>query len=145
MRTDHLQHYMETKTRSRSAWTDRLETKLRKGICEQWFFAKSYWETRPNKEEKDLQKEAESTLVNAQMLTLHSNATVYGIYSLCRMTECGRWDYNVKKVSNFPFPSWDVKNQTLTGREYFNYSQQGRVWLVTSRLRTEKSLTFFTV
>ncbi len=32
---------------------------------------------------------------------------------------------------------------TLPGREYFNYSRPGRVWLVTSRLGTGKSLTFF--
>ncbi len=30
-----------------------------------------------------------------------------------------------------------------TGREYFNYSLPGRLWLVTSRLGTGKSLAFF--
>ena len=30
-------------------------------------------------------------------------------------------------------PKRDVTNQTLTGREFLNYSRRGRVWLVTSR------------
>ncbi len=33
--------------------------------------------------------------------------------------------------------------QTIPDREQLNYSSPGRVWLVTSRLRTGKSLTFF--
>ncbi len=40
-------------------------------------------------------------------------------------------------------PSGISSYQTLTGREKFNYSRPGRVWLVTSRLRTAKSQTFF--
>jgi hypothetical protein len=48
-----------------------------------------------------------------------------------------------KMVSDFPGPNLDVTNQTLPGREKFNYSRQGRVWIVTSRLGTGKSLTFF--
>jgi hypothetical protein len=47
------------------------------------------------------------------------------------------------KVSDFPIPRWDVTNQTLFGRELLNLSPPGRVWLVTSWLRTGKSLTFF--
>ncbi len=43
----------------------------------------------------------------------------------------------VKKVSR------NVINHTLSGREYLNYSRPGRVWWVTSRLGTGKSLTFF--
>jgi hypothetical protein len=50
-----------------------------------------------------------------------------------------------KKVSDFPVPSRDVTNQTLPERELLNYSPPGRVWLVTFRLGTRKSLTFFTV
>ncbi len=34
-------------------------------------------------------------------------------------------------------------DQTLPGREQFNYSRPGRVWSVTSQLGTEKSVTFF--
>jgi hypothetical protein len=51
--------------------------------------------------------------------------------------------YTVKKVSDFPVPSRDVTNQTLSGGEQFNYSRPGRVWLVTSQLGTGKSLAFF--
>jgi hypothetical protein len=51
----------------------------------------------------------------------------------------------VKKVIDIPVSSRDVTNQTLSGREYLNYCRQGRVWLVTSRLGTGKSGTFFTV
>jgi hypothetical protein len=53
--------------------------------------------------------------------------------------------YTVKKGNNFPVLSRDVTNETLSGRELFNYSRPGRVWLVTSRLGTGKSLPFFTV
>ncbi len=35
--------------------------------------------------------------------------------------------------SGFPVPSRDVTNQTLPGREKFNYSRPGRLWSVTSR------------
>jgi hypothetical protein len=51
--------------------------------------------------------------------------------------------YAVKKLNDFPVPSRDVTNQTLPCREKFNYSRPGRVWLVTSRLGTGKSFTFF--
>ncbi len=51
------------------------------------------------------------------------------------------WKYTVKKVSG----SLDVTYQTLPGRELLNYSQPGRLWLVTSRLGTRKTMTFFTV
>ncbi len=51
--------------------------------------------------------------------------------------------YTVKKVSHFPVLSRDVINQTLPSRELLNYSRPGRVWLVTSRLGTGKSITFF--
>ncbi len=51
--------------------------------------------------------------------------------------------YTVKKFGDFPVPSQDVTNQTLTGSEKLNYSQPGRVWLVTFRLETGKLLTFF--
>ncbi len=37
----------------------------------------------------------------------------------------------------------DVTNQTLPSREKFYYSWPGRVWFLTSRLVTGKSLTFF--
>ena len=49
----------------------------------------------------------------------------------------------VKKVIGFPVPSRDVTNQTHPGRELLNYFRRGRVWLVTSRLGTVKSITFF--
>ncbi len=46
-------------------------------------------------------------------------------------------------VNDFPVPSRDVTNQILPDREKLNCSRPGRVWLVTSRLGTGKSLTFF--
>jgi hypothetical protein len=52
--------------------------------------------------------------------------------------------YTVKK-GDFTVPSWDITNQTLPGREKFNYSRPGWVWVVTSRLVTGKSIIFFTV
>ncbi len=48
-----------------------------------------------------------------------------------------------KKVIVFPVPSRDATNQTLPGWEFLNYSRRGRVWLVTSRLGTGKTITFF--
>jgi hypothetical protein len=48
-----------------------------------------------------------------------------------------------KKGSNFPGFSQDVTNQTHPGRELLKYSPPWRFWLVTSRLGTGKSLTFF--
>jgi hypothetical protein len=55
----------------------------------------------------------------------------------------GKEQYTVKKVIVFPVPSRDVTNQTLPGREKFNYSRPGRFWLVTSRQGTGKTITFF--
>jgi hypothetical protein len=49
----------------------------------------------------------------------------------------------VKKVNDFPVPSRDVTNQTLSGRELLNYSRPGRIWYVTSWLGSGKSGTFF--
>jgi hypothetical protein len=49
----------------------------------------------------------------------------------------------VKKGYRFSRPSRDVTYQTPPGRELFNYSQPERVWLVTSRLGTKKTITFF--
>jgi hypothetical protein len=51
----------------------------------------------------------------------------------------------LKKIIVFPVPSRGVTNQTLSGRELLNYSRPGRVWLVTSRLGTGKTIIFFTV
>jgi hypothetical protein len=48
-----------------------------------------------------------------------------------------------KKVSGFPVRSRDVTNQTLPGLESLNYSLPVRVWLVTYRLGTGKSITSF--
>ena len=48
-----------------------------------------------------------------------------------------------KKFRDFSVPSRDVTNQTLPGKELFNYSRPGKVCLVTSRVRPGKSLTFF--
>jgi hypothetical protein len=53
------------------------------------------------------------------------------------------YTYTVKKVSDFPVPSRDVTYKALPGREKFNYSWPGKVWLVISWLGTGKSLTFF--
>ncbi len=50
-----------------------------------------------------------------------------------------------KNVTDFSIPNRDVTNQTLPGLEFFNYSRPWRVWLVTSRLGTGKTITFFTV
>jgi hypothetical protein len=41
------------------------------------------------------------------------------------------------------FPSPAGMSLTLSRREQFNYSRPGRVWLVTSRLGTGKSINFF--
>jgi hypothetical protein len=35
------------------------------------------------------------------------------------------------------------KNLIVPGREKFNYSRPGKIWSVTSRLGTEKLITFF--
>jgi hypothetical protein len=51
--------------------------------------------------------------------------------------------YTVKKVCGFPFCSRVVTNKTLPDRELCNYSRPGRVWLMTSRLGTGKSITHF--
>ncbi len=48
-------------------------------------------------------------------------------------------------VSGYPVPSGDVTNQTSPGRVIIKFSRPGRFWLVTSRLRTGKPPTFFTV
>ncbi len=54
-----------------------------------------------------------------------------------------RWKaYTVKKVTDFSVPGRDVSNQTLPGLELFNYSPPEKVWLVTSRPGTGKSVTF---
>jgi hypothetical protein len=47
----------------------------------------------------------------------------------------------------FPVPSRDVTlaNKTLPDRELLNYSRTERVWFVTSRLGTGKTINFFTV
>jgi hypothetical protein len=50
-----------------------------------------------------------------------------------------------KRLLIFPSPAGMSSNQTLPGREYFNYCRPGRVWLVTSQLGMGKSRTFFTV
>jgi hypothetical protein len=50
--------------------------------------------------------------------------------------------YTVERVFVFPVPSWDVTKQTLPGRELLHYSQQERVWLLTSRLGTGKRYPF---
>jgi hypothetical protein len=51
--------------------------------------------------------------------------------------------YTVKKGYRFSLPSRDATYQTLPGWELLNYSQPGRVWLVTSRLGTGKITNFF--
>ncbi len=69
-------------------------------------------------------------------------ATMYKtgfIYLVILVIEVTLW----KKVCHFPVHSRNVTNQTLPERENFNYSRQGRVWFLTSRLETRKSLTFF--
>ncbi len=55
----------------------------------------------------------------------------------------GLEDCTVKKVITFPVPSRDVTNEALPCRELLNYSQPGRVWLVTFRLGTGKIITYF--
>jgi hypothetical protein len=55
----------------------------------------------------------------------------------------GWMQYTVKKVIVFPVPSQDVTNQTFLCRELLNYSRPGKVWLVTSRVGTGKTITFF--
>ncbi len=48
-----------------------------------------------------------------------------------------------KKVIVFPVPSGDVTNQSLPGQDLLNYSRPGRVWSVTSRLGTGKTIIIF--
>jgi hypothetical protein len=48
-----------------------------------------------------------------------------------------------KKVIIIPVLSRDATNQALPGRELLNYSRPGRVWLMTSRLGTGITITFF--
>jgi hypothetical protein len=50
----------------------------------------------------------------------------------------------VKKGMQFsrPKPGCHLPNSPYS-QKYFNYSRPGRVWLVTSRLGTGKSFTFF--
>jgi hypothetical protein len=51
-----------------------------------------------------------------------------------------------KKVIVFPSPAGrSLTNITPPGRELLYYFQPGRVWLLTSRLGTGKTITFFTV
>ncbi len=50
-----------------------------------------------------------------------------------------------KNLSYFPSPAGMSLTKTLPGRELLNYSLPGRDWLVTSRLGTGKTITFFTV
>jgi hypothetical protein len=56
---------------------------------------------------------------------------------------CHIFLYTVKKVGDIPVSSRDVTYQILPGREKLNYSRLGRVWLVTYRLETGMSPTFF--
>ncbi len=51
--------------------------------------------------------------------------------------------YTVKKGYRLSRPQRDVTYQTLLGGNTLNYSRPRRVWLVTSRLGTGESLTFF--
>jgi hypothetical protein len=64
-----------------------------------------------------------------------------GVLSLggvgCKCVHCK------KMVVVFSVPSQDVTYQTLPGLELLNLD--GRVWLVTSRPETGKTITFFTV
>ncbi len=53
--------------------------------------------------------------------------------------------YTAKKNLHFPVPSRSVTNQTLPGRGpgIIKFFTSGRVWIVTSRLGTGKTLTIF--
>jgi len=66
-------------------------------------------------------------------------------HTVCDVCSVVAVKHTIKKVIVFPVTSWDVTNQTLPGQELLNYSRPGRVWLVTSRLGTGKTTTFFTV
>ncbi len=61
-------------------------------------------------------------------------------WTICCIYDTG---YTVKKDCHFPIPSRDVTDQTLPGREYFNFSRPGRVWSVTSRLGNGKIVNLF--
>ncbi len=67
-----------------------------------------------------------------------TSGTLWGPYVHIHQI-CTLW----KKVMVFPVPSEDVTNQTFPGRELSNYSRPGRVWLVTSRLGTVKTIIVF--
>jgi hypothetical protein len=62
---------------------------------------------------------------------------------LRRRTKARAHPHTVKKVIVFPVPSRDGIEQILPGRELLNYSWPGRVWSVTSRLGTGKTITFY--
>jgi hypothetical protein len=49
---------------------------------------------------------------------------INGIFLQC---EALGKDYTVKKINDFPVPSRDVTDQTIPGREKYNYSRPGRV------------------
>ncbi len=62
-----------------------------------------------------------------------------------RIVVLGRGPHCEKRVSFFPSPAGKSLIKTPLGRELLNYSQPGRVWLVTSRLGTGKWKPFYTV
>ncbi len=57
--------------------------------------------------------------------------------SFSAFVDVSHFQYTVKKVNCLSRPL------TLPGRELLNYSRPGRFWLVTSRLGTGKTITFF--
>ncbi len=84
----------------------------------------------------------ETIVINKHYYNLYCTAAMFCCFFRNREFPLRRC-YTVKKFNDFPVCSQDVTNQTLHGREKFIYSRPGRVWFVTSRLGTGKSLTFF--
>jgi hypothetical protein len=83
----------------------------------------------------------ERELVNEQHLAHPCNTTIQYVLYYVGMP----YIHCKKSVFEFPVPSWDVTDQTLSGREKFNYSRPGRVLFSDTPPGTGKSLTFFTV
>ncbi len=83
----------------------------------------------------------EFCLVNLLVSYLNWNIVLTGMLQGSNLT-C---PHCKKRLAFFPSPAgmWYATNQTLSGRKLLNYSRPERVWLVTSRLRTGKTINFF--
>jgi hypothetical protein len=91
---------------------------------------------------EDAEKSFTNFVLVSENSDLHLQVQGTCTYKLRVRSTQGR-SYTVKKFIDFTVLSRDVSDQTLLGREKFNYSWLGRVPAVTPRLGTGKSITFF--